>query len=345
MIQIAVISDTQYGSRQDYVPFLELNRKFFRNVFFPELEKRDIKVIVHLGDLLERRKYVNYLTASYLKEDFFDRIIQGGYHLHWIFGNHDIFYRETTEINAANVLAPPHIYKYHKATDVVFDGLPVLFIPWVVKENFDYTMQVIEQSPAQVAFGHLQLQGFQMDQHNIAKVGLSPSILEKFELVLTGHFHHRSIKKDIYYVGSHAEFTWADYGDQHGFHIFDTDHVDVEFVPNPYTIFKKVEFDGKHLLLNPEECRGKLVKVVVQKKDNMEAYNNFIQQIEAAQPLDISIIDTYLNVHLTDENIISDAKETLTIILECTEAADVQVNKPRLKSFMTDLYRQAQDVD
>jgi Straboviridae/Ackermannviridae/Kyanoviridae exonuclease subunit 1 len=345
-VKLAIISDTQYGSRQDYIPFLELNKKFFRNVFFPELEKRGIKVIVHLGDLLERRRYVNYLTAKYLKEDFFDPILAGSFHLHWIFGNHDIFYRETAEVNSADVLAPLGIHKYSRPIDVEFDGCPILFLPWITKENYDHTLHLIRQSPASVAFGHLELQGFQLDQFQVSKTGLSSELLDRFELVLTGHYHHRSIKRNVYYVGSHAEFTWSDYGDKHGFHIFDTDTRDVEFIENPYTIFQKVFFDGTNLLPDPSVCSGKIVKVVVQAKNNPDAYSAFIQQVEEAQPLDITTVDNYLNPNLTDENVVSDTKDTLTIICEYIDSvSDVQVNKEKLKEFIVSLYKQAQDTE
>lgn len=344
-MKLAIISDTQYGSRQDYIPFLELNRKFFHEVFWPYLKQHDIKIIVHLGDLVERRRYINYLTATYLKEDFFDPLIAGGYHLHWLLGNHDIFYRETTEINAANILSPSCIYTYDRATNVTFYGCNILFIPWILKENYDYTLQLIRETEAPVAFGHLELQGFQLNQYEIAKTGLSSDILDKFDLVLTGHYHHRSIKKNIYYVGSHAEFTWSDYGDKHGFHVFDTETHDVEFIENPYTIFKKIIFDGQTMPENPEEFAGKIVKVVVQSKQNQDAYHTFMNQLEAVQPLELTTIDAYLNANLTDENIVSDAKDTKTIIMEYVDGVDTQVNKEKLKGFMEGLFKQAQDIE
>jgi DNA repair exonuclease SbcCD nuclease subunit len=341
-MKIAVLSDTQYGSHLDYVPFLELNRRFFREIFWPELQKRGIKVVVHLGDLLERRTYVNYRTATYLKEDVFDVLVSGGYHFHWIFGNHDIFYREATGINAARILAPNSIHTYNRATNVRFGECNILFVPWIVEENRDYSMQTIRQSPATVVFGHLELQGFQLDKYQTCQSGIDASIFHRFELVLTGHFHHRSIRDRIYYVGSHAEFTWSDYGDKHGFHIFDTDTRDVEFIENPFTVFKELVYDGTSTPLSQEELQGKIVRVVVKSKHDPENYSNFMRTVEEAKPLEVDALDTYLVANLSSSEVVSEAKSTSNIILEYVDASSPPVNKEKLKAVISDLYAQAQ---
>ena len=35
----------------------------------------------------------------------------------------------------------------------------------------------------------------------------------------------------------------ADYNDQRGFHIFDTETLDTEFIPNPFSMFHKIYYD------------------------------------------------------------------------------------------------------
>ena len=40
-------------------------------IFFPYLEKHNIKTVIHLGDLMDRRKYVSFKTAKNLEKDFF----------------------------------------------------------------------------------------------------------------------------------------------------------------------------------------------------------------------------------------------------------------------------------
>ena len=37
--------------------------------------------------------------------------------------------------------------------------------------------------------------------------------------------------------------TWSDYGQTKGFHIFDTETREIEFIPNPNTIFEKLMYN------------------------------------------------------------------------------------------------------
>ena len=74
-MKIALITDTHWGVRGDNVKFLEYFRRYYTQFFFPELERRGIEQIVHLGDLMDRRKYVNIYTAHSVRKFFFDQKI------------------------------------------------------------------------------------------------------------------------------------------------------------------------------------------------------------------------------------------------------------------------------
>ena len=49
MTLIACITDTHYGARKGSKTFHDYFKKFYENVFFPELEKRNIK---HQGGMV-----------------------------------------------------------------------------------------------------------------------------------------------------------------------------------------------------------------------------------------------------------------------------------------------------
>ena len=49
-----------------------------------------------------------------------------------------------------------------------------------------------------------------------------PETYERFEKVISGHFHKKSDDGHIYYCGTQYEMTWSDYNCPKGFHIFDT---------------------------------------------------------------------------------------------------------------------------
>ena len=63
-MKIAIIGDTHFGARNDSHVFLEYFMKFFGEVFFPYIETHNINTIIHLGDFLDRRKFVNFQTIQ-----------------------------------------------------------------------------------------------------------------------------------------------------------------------------------------------------------------------------------------------------------------------------------------
>ena len=89
-MKIALLTDTHFGARGDNVVFDNFFKQFYDNIFFPELEKRQIENIIHLGDTFDRRKYINFNSLHSCRKYFFDKI-QGKYKVKMLIGNHDTF--------------------------------------------------------------------------------------------------------------------------------------------------------------------------------------------------------------------------------------------------------------
>ena len=63
-MKIALLGDTHFGVRNDARHFHEYYEKFYSEVFFPYLEEHGINTIIQLGDLFDRRKYINFLSLA-----------------------------------------------------------------------------------------------------------------------------------------------------------------------------------------------------------------------------------------------------------------------------------------
>lgn len=355
-MKICLLGDTHFGVRNDHQAFHDYFERFYRDVMFPYLKKEGIDTVVQFGDLFDRRKYINFNTLARSRQYFFDRLRDENITMHVFVGNHDTFYKNTNEINSPELLLDDYrnIFVYSDPKEIEIDGTPIALLPWVCSGNYTQCIDFIEKTKAQILFGHLELAGFEMHRGAMNERGqFDNNILSKFDLVCSGHFHHRSSRGNIHYLGTPYEMSWSDYNDPRGFHIFDTDTRSLTFVQNPYTMFQKWFYDDTTWdsfdALNGfdfESARGSIVKVVVKQKTNPYWFDVYIDKLEKAGTLDIQIVEDHLNLNLEDDSdIIDQAEDTLTILRKAIESMDTNVPKNAVDGFLTDLYTEAMHAE
>ena len=208
-MKIAIITDTHFGARNDSVQFDDYFYQFYEGQFFPYLQKNNIKTVLHLGDVLDRRKFVSYRIAKNFRERFILPFQALDIELHALVGNHDIFYKNTNDVNSLQELINDRYKKIHlypEAQEVTFDGLPILFMPWINSQNYIYAMGMIDETKAQICMGHLDINGFKMNKTAIiSEHGYDKTTFRKFDTVMSGHFHHKSDDGQIFYLGTPYE--------------------------------------------------------------------------------------------------------------------------------------------
>lgn len=356
-MKIALITDTHWGVRNDNQAFLDANKKFLDNVFFPRLASDGIRSIIHLGDLVDRRKFININTARRLREDFLDPLNEMNMEVHFIAGNHDTYYKNTNSINALKELVTDKYETFivhdQIPREVDFDGTIVLMLPWICDENRTVCMDKLRLTNAQIIMGHLELEGFEMFRGSVVSHGDDPRIFDRFDLVCSGHYHHRSSAGNINYLGSHGEFTWSDYDDPRGFHIFDTETRELTFIQNPYRMFYKVWYNDADKVITEvldcdyEKYKGCIVKVIVTNKSNPYWFDMFIENLEKVGLIDLQIVEDHLNLALEDDNdIVNEAESTLSIFKKYIDQINApQLNKVRLENTINDLYNEALAIE
>jgi 3',5'-cyclic AMP phosphodiesterase CpdA len=129
-MKIALITDTHWGVRNDHSAFLDNNKKFLDDIFFPYLDNHRINTVIHLGDLVDRRKYLNINTAKRLRTDFLDRIASEPIDFHILVGNHDTYFKNTNSVNVLQELLVdkyPDFKIYDEYAKIVeFDGTKIM---------------------------------------------------------------------------------------------------------------------------------------------------------------------------------------------------------------------------
>ena len=133
-MKVAILGDTHFGSRNDHQSFHDYYEKFYANVFFPYLRDNNIKQIIQLGDLFDRRKYVNFYTLKRAREYFFDPIVTNDLHMHVFVGNHDTYFKNTNEVNSPELLLQDYVGFVHvhsEPIDIDLGGTKATLLPWV----------------------------------------------------------------------------------------------------------------------------------------------------------------------------------------------------------------------
>ena len=211
-------------------------------------------------------------------------------------------------------------------------------------------MKMIQNTSCQILMGHLEVKGFEQHTGSWNQEGLEARIFEKFDMVMSGHFHHKSDDGTVYYLGNPYEITWSDYKDTRGFHIFDTETRELEHIQNPYRMFHKVFYDDSEETFESltgkdySEYEGTYVKLVVQKKTNPFWFDSVMDKLYAANVSDLVVVENFSDFDVSDEDIIDEAQDTLTILSKYVNTLNVE-NKTELDGLMRSLYNEALTVE
>lgn len=346
-MKVALITDTHFGARNDNQVIQGHINHFFDDVFFPYLKEHNIREIVHLGDLMDKRKSVSYLTLNNARKHFIDKITDNAIQTHIIVGNHDAYYKNTNQVNSVNELygETPYLHIYDTAQTVnLGDKLKVCFIPWLCADNEVDSYIHIDKTDAEIAMGHLELTGFLMFKGSIATHGMDKDIFRKFETVYSGHFHLKNDDGHIYYLGTPYEMMWSDYNTDRGFHILDLETKELEFIRNPNTLFTKIDYDETESLGDLSIYADKFVRVVVSEKpSDPYRFNLYIDRLYEVNPAQLTIVETF--EEFLEEQEIEGTENTITILSKYVKGINTELDSDKLETMVRNLYTEALSIE
>lgn len=344
MTSIALLGDVHIGARNDLSVLHYHFEKFFE-LMISDLVERKVSHVFQLGDLFDRRKYINFFSLNESKRYFFNKLKQNNITLHVLVGNHDAHFRDSLVINSPSLVLGEYdnIVIYDKPTTVQIEQTTIDIIPWICKDNEVQVFDFIKNSTSDLCFGHFEIAGFAMYRGMQAVEGLANNIFEKYEHVFSGHYHTKSQKDNITYVGTPYEMTWQDYNDPKGYHVFSLDTRAFEFIKNPYTVFARIDYDDTKTLVNLDEIdvTNCFVKLVVVNKTDLYKFEQFTQQLYSKGAFEVKIVEdlTAFNEGEVIEEI--DIKDTMEVLSKYIDSIETGVDKDGVKSFMRTLYLEA----
>ena len=345
-MKIAVITDQHLDGRKGSLAFWNYWQKFYDEIFFPTLEREGITTVFDLGDTFDNRKSVDFNTLNRIKTNYFDRL--KGFDVQMILGNHTTYYKNTNKINSPELLLEQYgnITIHTEPKDIKVGGQKFLMMPWINSGNRNQALEAIEQSDSNIMCGHLECDGFEVTPGMHFDGGFKVSDFKKFKRVWSGHFHHRSKRGNVQYLGNPYQMFWNDYKDTRGFHIYDTETDRLRFVENPFEIFEKLYYNDIESDYNQHsvsDYRDKFIKLIVEEKRDYQMFETLVDRLYNVGAHDVKIVET-----LVDADNIEDAdletKDTMTLLNEYIDEVEIAVDKSELKSLMRTLYIESCNV-
>jgi DNA repair exonuclease SbcCD nuclease subunit len=309
-----------------------------------------ISTVLVLGDTFDRRKYVNFYALDRAKKMFFDKLEEMGISVHMLAGNHDTYFKNTNNVNSPELLLAEYnnieVISEPKTIDV--GGYEVCMLPWICPENYTQSMDEIKNTTATICMGHLEIAGFAMYRGMESHEGFSVETFNKFDMVFSGHYHHRSNNGSIYYLGNPYELTWQDYNDPRGFHLFDFSTRQLDFIENPHRMYERIEYSDKEtepVDLDTLDLKDKYVKLVVVDKSDYYKFDKFTQKLYNKGCHEIKIVEDLSEFESGEIDEEINLEDTVSVLGNYIDSVETDVDRDRIKSYMRGLYTEAINIE
>ena len=351
-MKFILLNDTHAGVRNSSEIFLNNANIFYNDVLFPYMVEHGINKIVHLGDVFDNRKFINFKVLYNYRRNFLSKLREYGFRMDVIPGNHDTFFRNTNELNSLKELLGHYMDEVriiHEPTEIQYGDVLFGLVPWIAPDNEEQTLEFLRTTKATHIGGHFELNGFEVMKGVEMTHGMETNFLDRFDAVYSGHYHTKSSKNNIHYLGTQLEFFWNDAHDPKHFHIFDTETKQLSSVLNPHTLFKKIYYDDTkvdYLQYDLSDIENKFIKIIVVNKTDLFTFDRFIDRIQSRKIHELKIAENF-NEFIGESVADSDVslEDTTSLLNSYVDAVETDLDKDRIKTQMHDLMIEAQSME
>lgn len=309
---------------------------YLKNEFIPILKKRNIKIVLQLGDFFNSRKEINTRTLHYIKNYFLRLLQKENIRLIVFAGNHDSFYTDDSSIiSVGSIEEFENVTVIRKPTLLQTENnINFSIIPWISNEKeMEEFHTFVKQNPHNIVMGHFEMRDFEMVAGHVNPKGISPAIFQNFKKVISGHYHIKQFKDNIFYLGAPFQFTWNDYNQEKGFYIYNFQKDYLEFFENKNIIYKKIFYkDSEYetLVQDIPSCKDKIIKLIVVEKENDVLFDKFVSELEKTSPTKFDIIDGGIEVNVDNVQTYDETKNLIDVFDDYLK----ELNHPKHKKIM-----------
>lgn len=304
-MKVLFLGDLHLGARNGNIIILNMMDSFFKNELFPFILKNKIETVIQLGDILDKRKNIEFPISNYLLNTFFRFFEDNKINFISTIGNHDLYYRQNLDLDGPSQFADN--FKYVEIVKTPRKYMNIHLIPWICDANKDSVIEYIDlyQNTSDIICGHFELAGFPIHKNFLSTKGtVGEESLHGYKAVLSGHYHSPSAKGNIEYIGTPYQITWNDYGDIKKFLVYDTETNEFEVVKTNTKLFFKIYYSDD-IQIDYSQYRKSYIKVILTSDYNAKKFEKFLDKLnKETDALSIQVIDNR-NVHVQDSDDIS----------------------------------------
>ena len=131
--------------------------------------------------------------------------------------------------------------------------------------------------------------------------------------------------------------------DPRGFVVFDTETLKHSYVNNPYSLFDYVYYEDTDInSFDFDSYSGKIIKVIIRKKTDNVAFDEFIESFYRSNVADLKIIENYTTIQNEDDvDLDLENEDTFSLIQKFVEESEVNLNKDKLKLILAEIHKEA----
>lgn len=308
-------------------------------------------MVIHMGDLLDRRKYVNINTMRQVRTRFTDRFKVNGVTMHCVIGNHDCYWKNTNKVNSLVEVFGEDFIIHETPKDVLIGGMVCGFVPWISKDNTDEVSKYLETSNADVLFGHFELNGYEVIRGIRHEGGMEANTLSRFRKVYSGHFHCKQKSGNVEYLGTPYQMMFSEVDEVKGFHVLDTEDGSMEFVENPVRLYRRIAYDVAldeqgHGNFNFSKYKNCFVRLVVTSKKNEAKFTAFCDKLFDAGIHDLQTVENSTDSGDDQDAVITESELSKgTVDLIDGYIDELTVDDPAaLKGLMREIFMESQSL-
>ena len=123
----------------------------------------------------------------------------------------------------------------------------------------------------------------------------------------------------------------------------DLDTYELEFVPNPTSMFHKILYnETTQQLLNPNKYKNSYIKIVVEDKATPAQLAQLVEKLSKVGVHDLKVMEHVCTS--IDDDVEIEGEDTLTTLTNYVMAMDESIDKDNIVQIFKSLYIEAQEV-